>query len=251
MKNELNSIDSQRILEEALARNAPVELHFPDGSGPASVARSRVLSLDADQICVDQPGSDAGSRPLTEGRALEAFIRVGEIQYSFSSRVLTAHCRVRLNDRMDVPGMAIARPRCLTSRQRRDYFRVSLARLDSVSVEFHTATRDDSGTCPIDARRFRGKLQNISEGGFGVLLAPTAGPLEVGACYFVGFELPGCDDAFLFLAELRFLRPIRDGSSVLAGLRLCMWDPAQTRRRIEQLRRFVIDVQRRSIMAAR
>lgn len=235
------------VLGQACARNVPVELHRrgPDGLQP--VMRARLIALDEANLYLDSPQTIGLNARVESGEQLVAYFDLGEDMFTFDTTVVHAHCSIRLNSDMTVPGLSVTRPAKVLAGQRRSFYRRSVAGDGTISVCVHATDAARPDVCPLDAMRLEGKLVDASEGGFGVNIPddPTR-PVKLWDQLFVRFSLPGGQADTLLLCEVRQVRPLPRVGQVRLGLMALPWpDHRYLNLTTRPLTKYLMDVERR------
>jgi len=248
----IRQTDTIRLLGEACQRNTSAELHFQHGQADVITARVRMLGMDEEQIFVDRPqlvGSELRLRPRQPAMV---YFLLGGTRYAFHTRVVKPRCLVRLNSRQRVAGASLSVPAEVRPQQRRADFRLSLAGFDWIVAHLHRGSSQNGGHCPMDTRPCRARLNNISAGGVGALVdTSAAGDWNAREIFFMSFSLPGVEQEFLMMTELRHHRRIHDGLTTLAGFKFCPWPLAPLQPYVRQIRRFIAAEQRKQLRRGR
>lgn len=240
------------LLAEACARNSSIELQYDAPGGETMVAKSRILGLDGDHLFLDHPQSIGKVVEFKTGQAIDAYLVLADTRYAFRSLVTELGCIVEINDRKRVVGIVIRRPANIRPGQRRSGFRVGLLGVDAIEPRLHTAIADDRGICPVDAHVFTATLVNLSIGGAGLRVDRADGvQLKLNDPLFMTFFLPGEEEEFYFLTEVRQTRPIDGENAMRAGLKIKAWPTRRDLERTQQrLQRYITEVQRRKLRRA-
>jgi len=241
-----NGGERRQVLEDACARNASLELHHRPDDGDVVVARARLLGIDDRFIYLDRPETAGVPVTFAQKRKLDGYLLLNDLRYAFRTTVVDLRCMVKLNDEKRVVGMVLRRPKELKEGQRRSHFRVSLFGDEPIPVELHEATADEDGTCPIRARRLPATLGNLSVGGAGVNVATfDVREVRVDEKFFLTFQLPGEEEPFTFLTEVRQVWALGHGEVTRVGLKNRQWPtPRAVRRMQERLNKYITDLQR-------
>jgi c-di-GMP-binding flagellar brake protein YcgR len=242
----------QTILAAACARNVPVEIHHRDHGDGVNVCKSRLIRMDDANLYLDRPQCIGGAVAFHKDQSLSVYFALDEQLYMFRARVVNEELLVKLNEHKMVLGIALTRPDGLESGQRRLSYRVSLAAADEIAVDLHGASSADPNACPLNARRFSGRLVDLSLGGAALRVRGAVHTsFRHGECFFMSFELPGEEGELRCLAQVRQSRDIQNGAATRLGVRFIPW-PTETSIRQQQvvLQRFVTKVQRARLKRA-
>ncbi len=234
------------LLQEACARNTPVELHHYSTTDELIVLRSRVLGMDAEHLYLDRAQRIGGTLTLRAGKTVTAYLLLHGKRYSFGTKVVHADCPVALNAQTQVRGMAVRKPRRVEEGQRREDFRISLACIDPIEAALHEVTSEDMNSCSLDAGRFVGRLVDISRGGCSVRVeAEERRSFMPGERFFIMFEA-STHGGLVLPVEMCHAREILEGEANRIGLKVLAWNRVITKPHIQRLARFCADVERRA-----
>lgn len=235
-----------KLLEQACARNQSAEIHYHEGA-ELRTARTRLLGTVGNELFIDRPQCIGQDVVLPENKLLTVYLVIESELYAFRARVVRSRVEVDLNRQRRVPGVALGMPSAVRKQQRREQFRLSLARTD-VPASLHGTSPDAVDVVPLDAPRFKGRIVNISLGGLGVLYDTSAcPPLTSGMTLFVQFTLPEIELGFVFPVEARHVRHVRDEADRIVGLRFLDTTVPAIQVQIQQLNKFIVDEQRRQL----
>jgi c-di-GMP-binding flagellar brake protein YcgR len=202
--------------------------------------------MDHECICVDRPQLPSGSSGA--GRALRVAFTLAQGRCQFESYVLAATRIVRVNATRRVVGMALAIPATVEVQQRRREYRLGVAGQYLVPVHCHEADALHDDRAPCNARRFDGRLVNVSIGGMGIAVVMRGAPtLSCHARFWCEFALPPEPQPFQVLAQVRHHRNILDGTTMLIGLRFLDWPDPVVGRVERRIVPFIADEQRRQL----
>ncbi len=244
------------ILLQASCRNVPLELQYlnPDRAldriePDVLYAQTRLLGVDEEYVYLDSPQDIGKQVRIGGGRQVQAFLNWQGKSYTFRAKVAKLRCLVELNRRKTVVGMCLFTPRSVWEQQRRQDHRVSVAALDPIEVALHETADQPAGCCPIAARRFRGRIVNLSRGGLAMRLRNSDRyEIHVPKWYYLTFSLPDPGEELLFLAEARHVQEILGGHAGIAGFQFLRWpNPTEMRRKEACLGRFIVEVERRAL----
>lgn len=244
--------DCNTVLNEASARNLPIELHLDDEHGERVVARSRVLAADDEQILLDQALVVGADVDLSIGRQVDAFLWVCDSLYRFNSTIIKPRYYIELNVNKGVVGMALANPGELDSTQRRSHYRVLLAALDPMPVKLHTASQDSTHPCPLDAARHSGDLMDLSLGGAALKVHHArAVRFKLNDPIYLSFNLPASNHQHIMLARVRQARNLPDTGNTRLGVQFLPWPSARhLEAERDVMQRFIARVQREHLRRA-
>ncbi len=137
--NNTAEVTGAEMLAEACDRNVPVEVFRVSKTG-GPPARGRLLSLNDEGIVIERLQIIGEEFPHGVGTLFACYFRVGGELYSFQTKVTESRAAARLNGRLIVPALKLARPLKVTAGQRRNVFRVSVgARADAPKIDLWTA----------------------------------------------------------------------------------------------------------------
>ncbi len=243
-------LNDAAILEEACARNRPIELHYYNHSGEFFAARTRLLGIEKDHLQLDAPQSIGKEVHFSSGLKVEAFILVGDHIHTFRSQIVKSQCHIKLNRYHTVDGLYITKPKLVKDGQRRHDLRVSVASLeDDIGVLLHDCCQDDPNSAPVKANVFDGRLVNISGGGCGLIVNTIqCSKLNIGRHMFIGFTLPAEETTLIFQIEVRTVQLVGSNEQATRlGVQFLNWpNQAYLRRTLRPVERFVAELQRMS-----
>jgi c-di-GMP-binding flagellar brake protein YcgR len=237
------------ILQEACERNVPVELHYRNRQDEFTLARTRLLAMDEQQLYLDEPQAIGEATVHMPGQILDVYLSLYGTLYTCRVQVISSNCIVALNEQKRVTGMSVTRPAIVKPGQRRAYYRVSLAALDPVKVRMHRTGDIDPNLCPVDATRIQGHLVDLSLGGGSVRIdGMSYTSFGFGKEWFLNFTIPDWIDDARLLTTVRHVRSIVDGTAVRLGLQFSVWpDEHQYRLSLQALQKFLAAMQRRQL----
>jgi c-di-GMP-binding flagellar brake protein YcgR len=172
------------------------------------VYRSRLLHIDLAQkaVIIDEPSPESpGAMPLSKGETIEVFFEIKTFRYIFTSRI-TDHTMFHFQNK-GFYALKIQVPSALRDGERREYFRVEIARTAPVPVFFHIYKQGGeqavmSSIIEGNIEEFRGDLLDISGGGFAMRGDPHT-DLEKGDNIGVRFRLRPDFPEFELWCEVR------------------------------------------------
>ncbi len=242
-KAEVLSEREHELLERACARNQPAEIHYTEANELRS-ARGRLIAIDDETISLDKPQCIGREPNLISDTPLRVYFMFDGAYFGFKSVVACSSLDVDLSRRKRVTGMTIRIPTRVREEQRRQDFRLSLAKHE-ITAELHETTPDNISAAPVGAVRFSVRLTNISTGGVAALCAAAKCPkLLEWDVFYLRFDLAGVPEPLVLPAEVRHLRSLRDGEVRVIGLRFISAKEPAMRAQIQQINRFIADQQR-------
>lgn len=130
---ELSGVDA---LIDACNRNVPVEVFRVSRSVPGPPARGRLLSISDKEVVIERLQMIGEEFPHGVGTLFACYFNVGGELFTFQTRVTETRSAARLNGRLVVPAVKLARPAKVSPGQRRNVYRVSVGgRADAPRVE--------------------------------------------------------------------------------------------------------------------
>ena len=236
----------RRILDRLCARNQSVELHYVH-NGVRRTARARLLELRDDVVLLSRPQAIGSAVVLRERTVVNVYVLDHGEMYSFQTRVQRGMIRVRLNAEKTIPGAELVVPARLDRQQRRNRYRVSVARHE-IAVTLHEMCDAEHMSTPLGARHFDGQLTNVSGGGFAAVFdLQHARGVDVGVKLFASFQLPESDWYFGLPVEVRHVRRTHDDTRVVVGFAALHLQNPYVYAQMCQVDQFAIDEQRRRI----
>jgi len=240
-------------LQEACDRNVPLEIHYinPNMSrdridSDILIAQTRMLGVDEKRIYLDSPQCIGKQVRLCRGRKVDGYFTIQNTIYKFTTTVTDTNCMVILNREKTIVGMCLQTPTVISEGQRREDHRISVQSLEPIRVVLHEGIKNQPGQAPIDAKKFEGTMVNISRGGMAIKFEKEDRfLLKFGYWYYLNFSLPGEEEPFLFLAELRHIDELFNGQARRIGFQFLNWpDPMKMRGKIGVLNRFLSKLER-------
>lgn len=221
------------LLAQACRQRQRARLVLPDHTEDQLLANTRFLDLHDEELYVERSAVTVTSGRV-RGQSLDVYFECGGERLAFRTRVIGpslwcgAHCRLAAW-KLEVP-LQIER------KQQRAHYRVSLADLGRIPVEF---------TRVADVRdAFKATLINVSGGGLG-----SSAPIELAErvhvrdMYWTRFNLPEEPERFEFVVRLMHMRRAEKQELILLGCRFCPTDEPRLYR--AQLRRLELFIARR------
>ena len=78
-ENQEQGVDHGRVLEEACARNASLELHYRPDDGDVVVARARLLGLDDRYLYLDRPETAGTTVTFKQRQKIEGYLLMNDL----------------------------------------------------------------------------------------------------------------------------------------------------------------------------
>ncbi len=240
------------MIDRACAHDTPAELHFADSSNEDHIARIRLIKLEDNEIYADAPLSADSKTSLSKHQAVTVHTMIEGSRYAFCTRVERVFTKVDLNAHKRITAITLALPNNIAQRQRRQFFRVSVAGHADIHVAFCATAGGQPDCCPIDAERFRGRMVNISAGGL-CAIVPTSQRrrFRTGERLFVEFALPGIDEPLRLSVEVRHSRKVHENTDTLLGLRFRTDLAWPVKPLIQEITRFITNEERRHLRRRR
>ncbi|UCG33961.1 MAG: PilZ domain-containing protein [Phycisphaerales bacterium] len=206
---ELNERQSNRILEQAMRRQAEVMLETKLGAENGPII-GEIAPGQAHTIGLKIKSDPGVLLDSLIGVFAEGYIQMGECRYLFSTHIIDVASDGRHGR------MILARPQTLMVLQRRRFWRTQYAESSDVEISYEAG--------PL-TQTVIGALCNISPGGMAVRLKGTqADSLLIGETVRTRFELPNLNHVFKFDAVLCNKTPGAEGEAVLLGLQFANLD---------------------------
>jgi len=272
----------RRSLDHIHERNGALEITLPryieggaDGGSPNLIWRVRILSLNDQELVVEEPSALGRTIEIAEGVELVGIIAVGQNRWMFRTRNL-GRTKTPINAYRIVSGLRLAMPTDVERCQRRNFYRVSTIGLSLPTIECFTLLDPASAEVAEAANRvaildasdqvtasnkpataqpfvmpqvgpgFRGQLMNIGGGGVGMLLEPSvSGALDAHRLLWLRIDLrPHIPLPLCVTARVKHTH-IDSSQRVYAGLAFEFGGHAQHQKFVvDQLCRYVALVQR-------
>jgi len=236
------------VLAEAAARNLPADLVLVRGENLQANLKSRFLLCEPERLLLELPTHNGRPVLLQPGQFVEVYFKVNHDRFGFDSRAVS-HCTVELNRGTSVEAVGVAPPRFLERRQRRKFYRVSVASLPTMEARLCPIDADPKRSVPITAR-----LCNLSAGGVAVLTGARGAHRFVrDREYRLTFSLP--DDAgelFEFYTVVCHVRDVFQSRRQIVGLAFLPGEGTSHHgAAIERIARFVAAQQREQLFRTR
>jgi c-di-GMP-binding flagellar brake protein YcgR len=236
------------VLAEAAARNLPADLMLVRGENLQANLKSRFLLYEPERVLLEVPRHNGRPVLLQPGQFVEVYFKVNHDRFGFDSRAV-GHCRIDLNRGTTVEAVRVAPPRFLERRQRRKFYRVSVASLPTIEARLWPIDADSKRSLPIMAR-----LCNLSAGGVAILTgADTAQRFVREKEYRLKFRLPDdLEEPFEFYTVVCHVRDVFRGRRQIVGLAFMPGEGTSHHgQAIERIARFVAAQQREQLFRAR
>lgn len=253
-------------LRRMLARNGGIDLAARPMQGRPDVEtfRSRLLEADAHTLLVERPaGGQMVRRLVTPGANIFLLLADGVERYELVCTVVGVE-RWQLNAAVTLPAVRLSQPEQITSAQRREHFRVSLAglrlpnmwltpRLSQVRLNskgqpvLNVSTTGDPLPEPMP---FEVQALNLSAGGIGLEAEHDALPLlKAYRDYCIRLELPTLEQPLVLNLELVHHCPQRRerGWVHYLGMRFTFTDDNQRHTVTREVQAFAAAVERRQL----
>jgi c-di-GMP-binding flagellar brake protein YcgR len=235
-------------LLEAVARNAPLELHSLSLDRTIPAARARMLEIDDEAVYLEKPQIIGRNVRISVGQAFVGYFTFDDQIYTFPCTVMQSGRRVRLNSRKLVEGLVLSRPDKVDRGQRRQFYRTSLAAVQQpVRATFQEVRESLDEPAPVEHAPWKeATIVDASAGGFGVRVNESNySQFKIYHNYFVRLTLPETTTELTTMCELRQVRPILDGQATRLGFLLLPW-PSQSRLnwQLRPLLAYLTDLQR-------
>lgn len=238
-------VPSIPALEEACARNVPLEVFRSAGPGAPPAARGRLLYLDEAKVYVERTRDQEGEVNLEARQDIDCFFSHRGDLYVFRTEVVDPKCSAPLNGQHRVPAIALGRPGKVEQGQRRSRYRVSFAsmfpptkvRLGLIVDGIEPAHDEDWWEC---------ELADASIYGLGLVIE-GASPRDfvVRTPATVRYYVPGEGSATILRAEIRRVQEISATGGVRLGLQFEPWpDHAEFDKRLEPFDEYLARFQR-------
>lgn len=247
---QAKTLSTTELLHDACERAVPIELHRVHRDGSLTVSKARVVFNDEAHIYLDEPQTIGRIVNFELGQTIKAYFWLYDTLFTFDTVVIAPHCLINLNAHKQVKGIAISRPNHIRKGQRRSSFRMSLAANVPVPVLLHEADLVEDSACPIDSKRWRGRLVDVSLGGASILVENEAAlHFRIGRTLFLGFTLPQDNHQVIALATIRQVRTLHDGAAHRIGFCFERWpNERHFRGNIESpLQRFIAQLERHTL----
>ena len=234
------------LLAEAAVRNLPADLVVVRGENLQANLKSRFLQNEPERMLLEVPTHDGRPVILQPGQFIEVYFKVEHERFGFDSQVV-GYSRVRLNDDTTVEAIGLAPPHFLELRQRRKFYRVSVASLPAMAAGLWPLEVEQEFGDPIQSR-----LCNLSAGGVALLVDRQRWQFTSDQKFRLRFCLPGQDDAFEFQAVVCHVRHVFHSRRQIIGLAfLPNQQPIAHRDAMDRIAHFVAARQREELFQAR
>jgi c-di-GMP-binding flagellar brake protein YcgR len=239
------------LLEKACARNTPAELHYEQNDGQVISCRTRLLKLLSDRILVESPSQAEELLRIPAESPIGVHLLLNGTRFEFTSAILEANLKARLNRHTLVRALALRRPTEVRESQRRSSYRMTLA-AKAMPVTLAPPHREVPSACDPRGPVIRARLANLSAGGLAVLADGTDKPLlEVNRQLYLTFEFPDEPEAFNMLVEVRHVQMIGASGYVKAGMAFIPWEGSNLKTESLRIARFITRIERKVLRRAR
>jgi len=238
-------------LADACARNVSGEVHYHAPEGVVVVRRIRLRDATDTHLHADVSGLHRDRGDIPVDRPVTVHVLLRGTRYEFETVVdpppaARAGRRVGGSD-----GILLRKPTALRESQRRGHLRVSVTGLEPIEVTIVPAHPDHLEACAIDASIVAARMVNISASGVGVLVAERGFAGVEKDPYFLSFRLPGVEDAFDMLSELRYARYVDAGKAWRVGFAYRRWSGRSYPCDQYAITRFITEQERRLLRRRR
>ena len=211
---ELNKRQSNRIIEQALRRQAEIMLE----TRTAAEDEPLVGEIEQDQACTLALSLQRDPGVLLDnliGVYTDGHLSMGESRYLFSTHIIDVTPNGRFGR------LIVARPETVLVVQRRRFWRAQLAESSQVRVSYDT---------PDGPEAVLGSLCNISPGGLAMKLDQhQAEGLLIGETVQAHFVLPELDRTFNFEAIVCSKTPAGSPEAIILGVQFTNVEPTDQR----------------------
>lgn len=237
-----------KLVHAACERHAPAEIHFEDRNGVVIIGHARLLGESNGCVLTDRPRYVRNDGPIPVGSAVRVHFAVRGKRHEFESVVEDDRRLVDVTPRDREMGLALRAPKELRESQRRAHLRISLVGYDAIVVGFGIPTGESAPACRLNVPRIEGWIVDLSSGGISVVIDREAlRPIKKVDRFFLAFELPGAEEPFAMLGQVRHLREVKNGEFVRISMRFCSWGGLPLRRETGRISRFVAGHERRML----
>jgi len=247
--NPANVVDEKvrdNLLSEAGHSNLAADLIVARGENLQANLHSRFLRVQAERVLLEVPTHNGHPVILQTGQFVEVYFKVGHERFGFDSQVV-GYSRIEVSAHGIVDAVDIAPPHFLEHRQRRKFYRVSVASLPALESRLWPAEADPDDTDPIEAR-----LCNLSAGGVAVLVDRQRWQFTNDHGYRLQFLLPGDSHTFKFDTVVCHVRHVFHSRRQIVGLAFLPGrDPLAHRQAIDRIAQFVAIQQREDLFRSR
>lgn len=222
------------LMAEAGTKNAAADIIVVRGENLQANLKSRFLRAGPDRVLLEVPMHNNRPAVLSPGQFVEIYFKIGHERFGFDSRVI-GYSRVQTEPDAPVDAIDIAPPHFLEHRQRRKFYRVSVASLPALAARLWPIQAD-----PEQAEAIQARLCNLSAGGVAVLVDRQRWQFAADHEYRLRFSLPAEDGEFEFIATVCHVRHVFHSRRQIVGLAfLPSDDPMIHRGAIDRIAQFV------------
>ena len=242
-------LDIDNTLETLCARNISFEFHYTNMSGEFFAGRSRFLGQDEERLYLDTPHIVGKQAILQTGKKIDVFVTIGSETYTFRSKIIQTHCRIRLNDYTTVHGVYINKPTKFWPGQKRHELRLKFKKDDQIPVTVNLTAPNEPSATPLDNAVVNGWIEDVSAGGCNLHLdTALCSNFKFGHPIFLSFNLPDNETEIIVQVEVRAVQPPSKGYRTRVGVKFLSWpSQAYLTRTLRPLERFIAQVQREKL----
>jgi c-di-GMP-binding flagellar brake protein YcgR len=132
----ITAVDSnvtENLLVEAASRNLPADLMVMRGENLQANLKSRFLLFEDDRLLLEAPTHNGQTVELQPGQFVEVYFKVNHERFGFDTRVV-GDAKAKLEADKPLEAIDVAPPHLLERRQRRRFYRVSVASLEPIEA---------------------------------------------------------------------------------------------------------------------
>lgn len=240
------------ILNEAIARNAPVVLSLPS-AGMLRHHKSRFLASMPEGFWIESIPADAPliDQLISTGQSCGVSFRGGPTKVVFSTAILKRETSFTINEQLAVEAVLLRQPAQIKAIQRRENYRVHIpmeSRWLSVRL-WRIGQKADLSVRPMDAQEITAQICDLSATGIGVILSGQGNqPPRIDAADRLRVELNREGQTLLLEGRLCYPSEPPAKPSFRAGIQFArLQDGLDGRQMQSQITRLVGDLQREEI----
>lgn len=234
-----------QLLAEVCEYGRRARVAVVQGDHERRVFVTRFLALEQNGLLLEWPNASSGGSPPAGG-AVEVFFLHKHQRFAFPARSL-GRTWWECARRGRLAAWRLTVPLRVEQKQQREHYRISLADIDPIDIEFTCVTNPDT--------KFSARLSNLSAGGLGAVLDACEGnPCVEGALYWTQFTVPIPHEplTFEFVVRVMHVQPVPNQETAVLGCMFCPGeDPTAYQSNIRQLEQFVMERQRAQLRRTR